>query len=114
MRITKRRVGATLVFDLAGHLDTNTAAEFFSVVEFSLPPFEPRVLFNLEKIAFLDSTGLSAMMQSMKRCRERGGHLGLYNLPRPVQAIFELTRLDRAFYIFSSEAEALEKLGKSE
>jgi anti-sigma B factor antagonist len=43
----------------------------------------------------------------MKRCRQVGGDLHLCGLVGPVQVIFELTRLNRAFSVFPTVSEAV-------
>jgi anti-sigma B factor antagonist len=43
----------------------------------------------------------------MKRCREGQGDLYLCHLQQPVQVIFELTCLNKAFTIFGTESEAV-------
>ncbi|MEZ4681164.1 MAG: STAS domain-containing protein [Caldilineaceae bacterium] len=56
---------------------------------------------------FMDSSGLAALVQGMKKCRDRGGDLRLCQLQQPVRMILELTRLDKALDIFPSEGDAI-------
>lgn len=66
-----------------------------------------RVVINLAGVNFVDSTALATLVQGMKHCRERAGDLVLTNLQPSVRIIFELTKLDRAFHIFKTEADAV-------
>ncbi len=61
---------------------------------------------NLEKVSFLDSAGLAALVQLLKNAREKGGDVNLI-LPddENVQRIFKLTKFDRVFNI-TTAAEA--------
>lgn len=65
-----------------------------------------RLIVNLEGVNFIDSTALSTLVRGLKLCREQNGDLHVCSLLQPVQVIFELTRLDKAFDIFPNEEEA--------
>ena len=67
---------------------------------------KPKVILNLAGVNFIDSTALSTLVRGLKHCREKKGDLHLCELQQPVRVIFELTRLDKAFDIFPTEAEA--------
>ena len=77
-------------------IDANTAERTEVVDEFLLGEAHPALI------------ALSALVEGMKRSRQLEGDLRLCNLQQPVRMIFELTRLDRAFEIFSSEEEAIQ------
>lgn len=66
------------------------------------------IVVNLAEVQFIDSAALSALVQAMKRARQQNGDCRLCELQQPVRIIFELTRLDKAFEIFSSEAKAIQ------
>ena len=63
----------------------------------------PTVIMNLAEVNFVDTHVISLLVQTMKRCRERGGELILCALARPVRIILELMRLDLALTIVESE-----------
>jgi anti-sigma B factor antagonist len=67
----------------------------------------PRVIVDLSNVQFMDSTALAILVQGMKRCRQQQGDLRLSGLQQPVRVIFDLTRLDSAFQIYATEAEAI-------
>ncbi len=67
-----------------------------------------RMVVNLSKVHFIDSTGISVLVKGMKRQREQQGELVLCELQQPVRIIFELTRLDKMFSIYPTESDALQ------
>jgi len=69
---------------------------------------KPQIIINLSGVDFIDSTGLATLVQGMKHSREQNGDLYLTELQQTVRIIFELTRLDKAVSIFSSETEAVQ------
>lgn len=66
----------------------------------------PNIVVDMREVTFIDSAGLSALVVGIKKAREHGGSLHLFGLQQAVQIIFELSWLDKAFPIFTNEAEA--------
>jgi anti-sigma B factor antagonist len=107
MDLTTRVVDSTTVLDLSGRFDAHSAPAVATALEKAGQNRPAKVLVNLSGVTFMDSTALATLVQGMKRCRQGGGDLRLCSLQQPVRIVFELTRLDKAFEIFPSEAEAL-------
>ena len=107
MELRSRTINSVTILELSGRFDAHTASIVFTALEkaTSVPP--AKVVVNLGAVTFMDSTALATLVQGMKRCRQAGGDLRLCNLQQPVRIIVELTRLDKAFDIYPSEAEAL-------
>jgi anti-sigma B factor antagonist len=59
-----------------------------------------RLVLDLGDLAFLDSSGLAALVSGYKAAIEVGGSLKLASLVPQVAQIFALTRLDRVFEIY--------------
>jgi anti-sigma B factor antagonist len=96
------------VLILSGRLDTYTISEARTLLEKALVAQEPRIVVNLQEVTFADSTALSTLVIALKKARESHGNLRLCCLKHPVRMIFELTRLEKVFEIFNSEAEAVQ------
>lgn len=107
MNLETRTEGTVTVLAFNGRLDAFTAASIAAAIEQAAANAPAHVIANLAHVNFIDSTGLAALVQGMKRCRDRRGDLRLCGLASPVRIIFELTRLDKAFEIFASEAQAV-------
>ncbi|MEI8166528.1 MAG: STAS domain-containing protein [Chloroflexales bacterium] len=104
MALNTRALGNVSVLDLQGRFDAHIAP---AVIEWYGRLPTAQVVVNLAGVTFMDSSALAALTGGMKRCRQRGGDMRLYALQQPVQVIFELTRMYRAFEIFATEAEAV-------
>jgi anti-anti-sigma factor len=63
------------------------------------------VKLNFTDVEFMDSSGLGALVVSLKRVREADGRLILCAINDQVRMILELTNLDNAFEILSGEDE---------
>ena len=104
MELNTRYLEGITIVDLIGRFDAQETAKVRQALSKAAAEKEPaHVAVNLEGVKFIDSSGLAALVQGMKRCRKKNGDLYLYNLKQNVRIIFELTRLDRAFSIFLDE-----------
>lgn len=95
------------VLELQGRFDAYEAPLVKQWLDETINATSAQIIVNLSGVNFIDSTALSTLVQGMKHCREKDGDLHLCQLQQPVQIIFELTRLDKAFAIFSDQAEAV-------
>jgi anti-sigma B factor antagonist len=102
-----RREGLISVLSLDGRFDAHNAPEVVEWLEKHIDADAAQLVINLTEVKFIDSTALAALVKGIKRCRQYGGDLRLCGLQKPVQIIFELTRLDKAISIFADEKAAL-------
>ena len=99
--------GDVAILDLAGRFDAYEVPQVQECLEEVVSTSSARIVVNMTDVNFVDSSGLAALVQGMKRCRQQEGDLYVCTLQQPVQVIFELTRLDKAFEIFTEEQEAI-------
>lgn len=66
-----------------------------------------RIVLDLSGVAYLDSSGMGAIVAGLKGARARGGDLRLAGLQDDVRTVFELTRLDRAIAIAPTRQDAV-------
>jgi anti-sigma B factor antagonist len=87
-------------------LDASNSAEFKRDVG---PILEGRskVVFDLERVRFVDSSGLGAFLSCLRRVNAGGGDLKLCDLSKPVRAVFELVRMHRVFDIHPTREAAV-------
>ena len=105
---TSNDSGLTIAY-LEGRFDAYSAPEVNTKLEGLIEAASiAKIIVNLQDVVFVDSTALATLVQAMKRCRQKEGDLRLSNLKQPVRMIFELTRLDRAFEIHTTEESAKE------
>jgi len=58
-------------------------------------------------VRFVDSSGLGALLSGFKNAAARSGKLVLSNIQPQVLSMFELTRLNRVFEIYSDVNDVL-------
>ena len=87
-------------------LDASNARDFKTAVA-PLITSGGRIVFDLSNLKFVDSSGLGALLSSLRQVGTAGGQLKLCGLNKPVRALMELVRMHRVFEIFNTRAEAL-------
>lgn len=106
MEVTAENIEQGTILYLNGRFDANVSAMVVEHIDKAADASAPNAIVNMAEVPFIDSSGLTVLVRGLKRCRQRGGDLVLCNLQQPVQIIFELTSMDRAFKIFTDEAAA--------
>ena len=110
---TVRTVGTVTILRLRGSLDASVSIQTGEELRKLLAGGHRRLVLDLEQLDFIDSSGLSALLATLRAARREGGDLVLLRLPEVVRPAIELTRLDRVFSITDDEAAALEAVGES-
>lgn len=70
----------------------------------------PKLVINLGKVGYVDSSGLATLVEVLKKARSKGGALYLTHLSDKVRSLFEITKLDKLFGICPDDATAVSKL----
>ena len=68
-----------------------------------------RIVLDLARVEFIDSSGLGAILSALKGVGE-GGEILLCQIHPAILRLFKLTRMDRVFHIFETRQEALDHL----
>jgi stage II sporulation protein AA (anti-sigma F factor antagonist) len=101
-------VGASLVTRLTGELDLVAAAEFRRLADDLLDRRKVRhLVVNLERVTFLDSSFLGALLGRYKRLRMEGGRMVLVGTPPTVRPTLEAAGIYAILREVPSESEAL-------
>src|SRR5688572_23020066 len=97
------------VFSLRGNLDALTAPSLKKEIEALLAARRIHVVFDLEGLELIDSSGVGAIVSLFKRVRTLQGDVKIACLEGQSAEIFKLLRLDRAFEIFESVQDAVDR-----
>ncbi len=71
----------------------------------------PRLIFDMSRVEFVDSSIIGALVGFLRRAHAAGGDVKLSGLTPNVETIFEVTRLQRVFSIHATVPEAVEEFG---
>lgn len=94
------------VVTVEGQLIVANRHELKQIVQDALEHGARRFVIDFTPTAYIDSSGLGALVSMSKRVRQGGGDLRLAGLNEDLQSLFELTKLDTLFSISGTAAEA--------
>ncbi|HMV35914.1 MAG TPA: STAS domain-containing protein [Turneriella sp.] len=109
MEISQREKDAITILDIQGEIDLYNAPEIKDIIQKLIEAQKYNVIINLEKISYIDSSGIGALISSLSNLKKYQGGLKIINVYASVKKVFELTKLTSFFEIYESEAEALAK-----
>lgn len=97
--------------NVRGNISIENAHEFSVLVKALMTGGFKRMIFNLENLNFIDSTGIGTIIRIKKQCIQSGtGDIVLYNVPPKVNEVFDLVNLKDFVKISYSEQKAIEYL----
>jgi anti-sigma B factor antagonist len=98
--------GVTMV-TVEGQLIVANRQELKQVIADAVEAGARKLVLDFTATAYIDSSGLGALVSINKRVREAGGELRLAGLNEDLRSLFELTKLDTLFAIAPTANEAL-------
>lgn len=107
MAVQERVEADVLVLNIDGEIDINTSPDLRKCFDKLIKEQKKKVLLNLNEVGYIDSSGLATLVEMLQRMKRFGGLLRLASLSDKVKGLFEITKLDKLFGIFSNEEEAL-------
>ena len=107
LRLESRPVGEVFVVQCGGRIVAgNEVFTLHSQVQDAIEKYGDVVL-QLEKVEFIDSSGLGAIMRLVQAARAKGGDLKLCGLPPKIRKVLELTHLLSQFETYDCMEEAI-------
>lgn len=107
MELMCEHIGSVTVVVLTDtQLDASTAAEFKNSIAPVLAEHS-QIIFDLNHLEFIDSSGLGAFLSCLRHVQAKGGDLKLCRVAKPVRALFELVRMHKIFQILDTQEEAI-------
>lgn len=114
MKITQREENGIVVLDLNGKLTGGPDAETFREVFKSLVDQDKKkIAVNLEKVSWINSTGLGILISGYTSVRRAGGDLVVMHASDRIESILYVTKLNLLFKSFENEAEAIKALSSA-
>src|SRR4030042_135700 len=92
---------------IEGEIDVNTASDIKKVFEKLIAKKTPKIVINLAKVTYVDSSGLATLVEMLKNMRVYGGRMRLTSMSHKIKSLFEITKLEKLFEIIEDEAEAI-------
>lgn len=90
------------VIRLNGVLDSACGNQLRREISDLVEAEQINILIDCKEVDFIDSSGLSCLIMSLKKAREVGGNLGLSNVNGQVKLLLELTAMNNVLQVFDS------------
>ena len=108
MQISSRELDKTTIFDLTGDIDlANSPAVRKAVLREMRDKRTPRVVMNMSKVRYIDSSGVASLVEGLKASRDVGSRFILFGLSTSAREVLQLSRLLRIFEVYDNEEQAL-------
>jgi anti-sigma B factor antagonist len=98
---------STRVVAVRGEIHVSTAPEFSRLLNEVIGAGTTQVVLDLAEVDFIDSTGLSVLLNGLRRVTRRGGRMAIVCTNPTVLRLFVITRLDSTFEIVPTREQAL-------
>jgi anti-sigma B factor antagonist len=107
LSLETRQENDRTVLEVGGEIDVYTAPKLRERITELVDQDNLDIIIDLEKVEFMDSTGLGVLVGGLKKIRTKGGSLSLVCTQERLLKIFRITGLGKVFAIHGSQAEAL-------
>ena len=105
--------GRWAVLRVSGEIDMATAPRLRQHVQTVTARSPLGLILDLDRVDFIDSTGLGVMVGAAKRMRMVDGGFRIVCSQKHLNDLFEITRLNEVFDIYDSLEEAMASIVKS-
>ena len=95
------------VIDVQGEIDMYTAPRLRELLIDLVTKGSYQLVVNLDKVGFLDSTGLGVLVGGLKRVRAHDGSLDLVCTQQRILKVFRITGLTEVFGIYETVDQAI-------
>jgi anti-sigma B factor antagonist len=107
LSLSTRSEGDRTVVEVGGEIDVYTAPRLREQLVDLVADGKYHLIVDMERVDFLDSTGLGVLVGGLKRVRAHDGSLRLVCTQERILKIFRITGLTKVFPIHSSIDEAV-------
>ncbi len=107
MSFTETNYEDCIVLEPEGKLNLVAAPPLKTRIDDLVSSGHTRIIVDLNRVDFIDSSGLGALIAGLKAIRQQGGDLRIAAAGAQVSAVLKLTNLDRILSPFVSVEEAL-------
>jgi anti-sigma B factor antagonist len=101
---------ANLIIRVAGEIHATSAPEFSERLNQAIAGGKTGIVLDLTAVEFIDSTGLSVLLNGLRRVTRVRGTMVLACANPTVLRLFEITKLDSTFEILADCDEAIERV----
>jgi len=95
------------VCHIDGEIDINSSPAIKKSFDKLISQKTPKIVINLSKVTYVDSSGLATLVEILKNMRSYGGRMRIACMSPKIKSLFEITKLEKLFEILSDEETAI-------
>jgi anti-sigma B factor antagonist len=108
VQISARHSDNTTIFDVTGDIDLANSPEVRKALLREVREKRtPRVVMNLSKVRYIDSSGVASLVEGLKASRDVNSRFILFGLSASAREVLQLSRLLKIFEVYDDEDQAL-------
>jgi anti-sigma B factor antagonist len=108
VQISARRVDTTTIFDVIGDIDLANSPQIRKALLHEIRETRtPKVVMNLTKVRYIDSSGVASLVEGLKASRDAGSRFILFGLSPAAREVLQLSRLLKIFEVYDNEEQSL-------
>ena len=88
-------------------LDGHVAGNMLMFMRTLIQGGAKKIIVDMARLEFIDSSGISVLIETAKQLRSRKGDIALLNVPERIQILFQPIKLNRFIQMFNTEDEAV-------
>ena len=96
-----------LIVKIIAEIDHNTTEKLRRKIDNEITRYMPRkVIFNFDKVSFMDSAGIGMIIGRYKIIKMLGGELEIKNVSRSIRKVFEMSGITKIIKLEEGEVYA--------
>ncbi len=108
LNIRERQAGDVTILDMDGKITIGEGSVALrSAVRKLIEEGKKKILLNLGKVSYVDSSGIGELVSSFTTINREGGQLKLLNLSQKIQDLMTITKLHTVFDVYEDETGAV-------
>jgi anti-sigma B factor antagonist len=107
MNINERKLNDVTVIELDGNFVLGGEKPFKQSVAANIDAGGRKLIVNLAKVGYMDSSGLGELVSCYTQMRQVSGHMKLLHINNRLHQLLVITKLITVFETFDSESEAI-------
>jgi anti-sigma B factor antagonist len=101
----------TISFEV-DHVDSSNYKEFKYMMQHYITE-NAKLVFNIEALKFIDSSGLGAFLSILRDVRKLGGDMVIYGAGTAIKILFDLVQLPKVIQVFPDKDQAVRALARA-
>ena len=96
-----------VILKLDGDIDVYTSSDLKDAISMQMDLGAKKIIVDMEYVYYIDSSGIGVFISAFGAFKKVNGKICFVKVTDPVKKVFELTKINSFFPVFTTETEAL-------